>query len=243
METAPAPPNNSNGGPGVPIHLRNAILAHVFRASSHKKKLIPAGPDGGPCPHSRSYHCNESHVLALFLNQHRAIKKRMGLLLVLTAVVKLIVIPLISKTNCCISSVFLSLSVTRGQPARLWPHPLALLRVHRCTHPQLVHTAEIVRRKHLLLLSLQRNVGWMVMASFQTCWQARLVQNATAFGKRVALCSLNVATLCEKRALSARPLPHPLTSSCSQNCPGGGNQRLRHHSRCHRKCTENTSQR
>ena len=159
----------------------------------------------------------------------------MGLLLVLTAVVELIVIPLISKTNCCISSVFLSLSVTRGQPLHDSGHTLWHFFVFTgaLTHNWFT-LQKLHRQKHLLLWSLHLNMAWMVMASFQTCRQARLVQNATAFGKRVALCSLNVATLCEKRAHSAHPLPHPLTSSCSKNC-AGGNQ-LHHHSRCHRKC-------
>ena len=65
-----------------------------------------------------------SHFVRELLYQEMFSLQEMGLLPVLTAVIELIFMPLISKTNCCISSVFLSLSVTRGQPLHDSGHTL-----------------------------------------------------------------------------------------------------------------------
>ena len=62
LESAPSPPNNSNGGPGVAMMLSKAIIAHVFR-----RVQPPSAPGAGPCVHSRSCHCNESYISAPFL--------------------------------------------------------------------------------------------------------------------------------------------------------------------------------
>ena len=150
----------------------------------------------------------------------------MGLLLVLTAVVELIVIPLISKTNCCISSVFLSVCDERATSARLWPHPLALLRCSPVHSPTIGSPCRNCTAGNIFCCG--RN-GWIVMASFQTCrlaWfkmqllsgDGLLCSRCHSLRKAGALCTSLFATpshfivfakLCWRKSTPSSPLPLP----------------------------------